>query len=233
MISFSFSLAFFLGREVALKGRKDTAYNNPLNNNHHHLVEKPSMVGGGDPLNDDPSKGYPLKGDPSAKPTQKPASHTFSKDNAQQSNVSHNQVPVPASLKKAPQKLNKKNPSTLPTATKPALGSSAISNTISKQQVGSHHSPTIVQPLKKKQVVQYFILITRSAVKDQAINNVSQLKLRFPAWDLFVRKAGKMYNIYVGPFQNKVLAKEFLKEMKKTKEFSKAKIKKIVLRKKN
>ena len=55
----------------------------------------------------------------------------------------------------------------------------------------------------------------------------TQLKLRFPKWKIFFKKAEKDYKIYIGPFKSKESAEVFLKELQKKPEFSSIKLETI------
>ena len=167
MISFSFALAFFIGREVTLAGQK---YKSPTKK----YIKKPKKS---------PVKIAPLP----------------SINNTPTRNIA---------------------PSTPPAHTPPKA-------THSVPPSGLTHP----KPISKKiNSVMYGVFISQHTSKEKAMDKATQIKLRFPQWRLFVKRSGKTYTVYIGPFRHPKSAKSFLNQVENKKDFPSIRIQKIPIR---
>ena len=103
-----------------------------------------------------------------------------------------------------------------------------------KKTLSAKHAVKPNNSQEKKQEVQqekldemYGLLITVHDDKESASEKSTQLKLRFPQWQIFFKKSKKSYKVYIGPFRTKSSAKKFLKKLQENPEFSSVKLEKI------
>ncbi len=73
----------------------------------------------------------------------------------------------------------------------------------------------------------YVLFITSHDSKESATEKSTQLKLRFPKWKIFFKKSENSYKVYIGPFQSKESAENFLKKLQDKPDFSSVKLEKI------
>ena len=74
----------------------------------------------------------------------------------------------------------------------------------------------------------YGLLIAKYQSRDTAIDKSSQLKIRFPDWDIFFKLSDDVYKVYIGPFKEKILAEKFLSDIKKKEEFKEVELEQII-----
>lgn len=80
----------------------------------------------------------------------------------------------------------------------------------------------------------YALLIARSETKTGAVDKSSQIKMRFPQWNIFFKWVEGQYRVYIGPFKEEEAAREFLKDMQDRKtEFEILKLEELPEKKKD
>lgn len=166
MIVFSFSLAFFLGREVTLSSKKNTE-ELPVANQKTEQMDKPFVT-------------------PALK-------KTFPEKTTQREKIQQYKETLP-SKEETTKKADK-----------------------------TDKTPEITQETN----AIYGLLISSYDNKPSAMEQSTQIKIRFPQWKVFFKKSQDSYKVYIGPFKKKEIAKKFLKELKKKSEFSYVKLEKI------
>ena len=166
MIVFSFSLAFFLGREVTLSNKKNTE-ELPVTNQKTEQTDKPFVTP-----------------------------------------VPKNLFPEKATQREKVQQYKE----TLPSKTETTKNADKKE----KPQETTEEIDTI-----------YGLLISSYDNKSSAMEQSTQIKIRFPQWKVFFKKSQDSYKVYIGPFKKKEVAQKFLKELKKKSEFSYVKLEKI------
>ena len=73
----------------------------------------------------------------------------------------------------------------------------------------------------------YALFVAGYGDKESATEKSTQLKLRFPKWEIFFKRTEEAYKVYIGPFKLKESAENFLKELQKNSEFSTVTLEKI------
>ncbi len=207
MISFSFVLAFFLGREVTLAGLKDTqqATSNPVS----------PMVSDSLPAD--------------------VFDHLDVSDHLVHSANKDKKVPLePATNHVA---VEKPSPTTSsPTSSDKLLMRQKIEQKIGQQTQPQHktqqqHEEENNLDSSASPPPIYGLFIADYSTKEQAMEKSSRLKIRFPSWKIFFKRSGSLYRVYIGPFMQKQLAEEFLNNLEKEKEFSSLRVTKILTKK--
>ena len=74
----------------------------------------------------------------------------------------------------------------------------------------------------------YGLLVDSFLKKELAMERSTNLKLKFPDWPIFFKKAGSVYKVYFGPFDNIQIANDFLKEVKASGQFPSVVLEKVI-----
>ena len=221
MIVFSFSLAFFLGREMALspsqpaqkKISKNSLLQNPSAHNppptHAEQTQREKVELYKKTLSDQPALKKPQTGTIIPKDIKESAqlrgrdfSATLKKNNLNLKS-SIGALKQPNQGKSAEHPLKAKNPS------------------IKKEKTNNQNK----QPEEKN--LLYALLVAQHDNKKSAVENSTKLKSRFPHWKIFFKKSKDSYKVYIGPFSPKEPAEKFLKEIQEKPDFSKVKLEQL------
>ena len=215
MIVFSFSLAFFLGREITLSDqgiqneKKQALQKNPLESSNLSSAKQKTYL-------------------------KSPARLGEGVATSQGQVTPQGQVDEAEAKKHASQKEASSLPKGLSSASSQA-GSTPPNQLTKRSQTKltlSENQKTTASPgqndLKKNKTPPLFALMVNSyKSKELAVESSAKLKLRFPEWRWFLKKSKKSYKVYIGPFEQKNLAEQFLKQLRKNKEFASVKLEKI------
>ncbi len=74
----------------------------------------------------------------------------------------------------------------------------------------------------------YGLLVDSFLTKEPAMERSTNLKLKFPEWPIFFKKAGSVYKVYFGPFDDIQIANDFLKEVKASGQFPSVILEKVI-----
>ena len=74
----------------------------------------------------------------------------------------------------------------------------------------------------------YGLLVDSFLKKELAMERSTNLKLKFPDWPIFFKKAGSVYKVYFGPFDGIQIANDFLKEVKASGQFPSVVLEKVI-----
>ena len=203
MIVFSFSLAFFLGKEVILSGPyKEGAYpdidsqnKGTLKLSKDHLISREEERGGQRKKIEEYRK--KLITEELAKPVAEPTTEGELAESATESTTE----------------------STTESAKPNEVGTKAIESTDSENK-----KPTPKKAIEKPKPLEieeapvtkslYGLLIDKYDEKEPAMEKSTKFKLRFPNLKIFFKKSKDMYKVYIGPFSSKKNAEDFLKKWK-------------------
>lgn len=178
MISFSFALAFFIGREITLAGQKNQAKKKFSG---LYKIEKPA-----------------------------------------------NKTVVSSSLK---QGISLKQTEELKNTNELASPKQDLQKPFTKKKEVNLKSSPLKKTIQKATYI-HALFIAKFLKKDQAMSYATKIKLSFPNWRIFVKRASRIeYAVYVGPFQKKETAKTFLNEIEDKKQFPSIRLETIVIRK--
>ena len=74
----------------------------------------------------------------------------------------------------------------------------------------------------------YGLLVDSFLAKEPAMEKATNLKLKFPDWPVFFKKAGSVYKVYLGPFDDIQTARVFLQEVKTSKQFPSVVLERVI-----
>ena len=97
----------------------------------------------------------------------------------------------------------------------------------SEKKIESTKQPKAKTEIKNLNNEVYALFVASYEDKESATETSTQLKLRFPKWEIFFKRTEEVYKVYIGPFKTKKSAENFLKELQKKPEFSTIKLETI------
>ena len=221
MIVFSFSLAFFLGKEIILSGPYEEKTSPNINSQNKgtlklskdHLISREEDRGGQrkkieeyrkkliteNPATEPEETNPALATEPEetgaelAKPVARPTTAESTSTTPEESPTS--ELTTPAGAKTSTKSENKKEQKKTPIE-------------IKKPQTSAEEEAPVTKQL-------YGLLIEKYNEKEPAMEKSTKFKLRFPNLRVFFKQSKDMYKVYIGPFSSKEKAEDFLKKWEK------------------
>ena len=220
MIVFSFSLAFFLGREVTLSGLQKSQDSSIVKSR-----RKPSPA----PQRVDEPQGAPLvRGQRGGQSPQK--MQEYKKAPAQTWDQAQDQVQEPPhqqAEENAPTPPLAEEDST-PPATPPANRKAKSAEDLRLKSREPENAKTPLEQHSQKENKKITaLLVSVHHDKESATEKSTQLKIRFPRWKIFFKESENLYKVYIGPFRTKASAEKFLNKLKNKPDLSGAKLEEI------
>ncbi len=221
MVVFSFSLGFFLGREVTLaRHLKETESSKKED---RALVHTPPLQ------KEPPSPSLKLDQSPHELPAQ-----------TQRERVKQYKKGWEKQQTKEPANREKHQKSSPYIETKEPANREKHQKALKTEKstlVGQAQSPesqkdnpsTTTKPLENPAHIRYALRVQRHETRERAMKQSADLKLKFPERRFFFRKVNKTYTVYMGPWALKKSAEAVEQSVKNKKEFSSVKLEKIKL----
>ena len=239
MVVFSFSLGFFMGREVTLAHLEGQAQNT----SHEQTKEKNQALsllkpGIKTPNQAPPSHHEHKKPSPSSPELDQSPSKLFAQ--TQKARVRQYKKEW-LNKNQQTQKLVKKTLPHKPPQTKTHASQNQTKSPQIDSSSSSHHLPqspksqndiilsATTKQLEKASHIRYALRVQRHKTKEKAMEQSANLKLKFPKWRFFFKKVNTSYTVYIGPWALRKSAENVEKLAKNKKELASIKLEKIKL----
>ena len=202
MIVFSFSLAFFLGREVTLSGLQKSQDSSAVKSRHKSPL----------PREADRQQGLSTPG----------------KDWQRKKVRKHKKALIPDGVHKQAQEQaeEKSPPPSEEPPTRPRAKTADDLQTQKTERESAKNTPDRTHSQRENKKITA-LLISVHSNKESATEKSTQLKIRFPRWKIFFKESGNFYKVYIGPFRKKESAEKFLNQLKDKPDLSGAKLEEI------